>query len=577
MATYRITAPDGGTYEVTAPDNANESDVLAYAQQNYSKGAAKKSDTSLNVAGGILRGAGSIGATLLAPVDAAARALGIQNDYIGRTDRREAMDAALESKGVDTGSLPFKGSKLGTEVAGTLGVGGLAGNALKAALPAAAATKLAPFINALQSGGMSTGAAANPSAGLGLWQRIASAAPDLAVRTVGGAANGGLSAGLVNPEDAGTGAAIGGLLPGALGAAGKIGSAIGSGVKTVATNALGMTTGVGPEPIRQAFQAGKTGNQAFVDNMTGAADMTDVLAKAKAGIQTMAAKKSAEYSAGMVPVKGDKTVLSFTGIDQAVSDAANMGAFKGQVKNEAAASAIDKMRAAVNEWKALDPAQYHTAEGLDALKQRLGGILESIPFEQKTARAAAQKVYNATKSEIENQAPGYAKVMKDYTQASELITEIERALSLGKKAAADTSMRKLQSLMRNNVNTNYGNRLNLAQELEQQGGVSLMPDIAGQALSSWTPRGLASVGSGVTGVAALSNPAALALLPMQSPRLVGNLAYGAGRATGGAQNALSAASPALTNNALLQSLGVTDPALIPGLAYRAAPTIGASR
>lgn len=564
MATYRITAPDGGTYEVTAPDNANESDVLAYAQQNYSKGAAKKSDTSLNVAGGILRGAGSIGATLLAPVDAAARAVGIQNDYIGRTDRREAMDSALESKGVDTGSLPFRGSKLLTEVGGTLGVGGLAGNALKAALPASVAAKAAPFINALQTGGMSTGAAMAPAA-------------NLAVRTAGGAANGALSAGLVNPEDAGTGAAIGGLLPGALGAAGKIGSAIGSGIKTAATNALGMTTGAGAEPIRQAFQAGKNGSQAFLDNMTGAADMTDVLAKAKAAIQTMAAKKSAEYSAGMVPVKGDKTVLSFTGIDQAVSDAANMGAFKGQVKNEAAASAIDKMRAAVNEWKALDPAQYHTAEGLDALKQRLGGILESIPFEQKTARAAAQKVYNATKAEIENQAPGYAKVMKDYTQASELITEIERALSLGKKAAADTSMRKLQSLMRNNVNTNYGNRLNLAQELEQQGGVSLMPDIAGQALSSWTPRGLASVGSGVTGVAALSNPAALALLPMQSPRLVGNLAYGAGRATGGAQNALSAASPALTNNALLQSLGVTGPALIPGLAYRAAPTIGASR
>lgn len=556
----RIEVPGHGIVEF--PDGMSEAEIVSAIKRNTQP--ERKSDTSLNVAGGILRGAGSIGATLLAPVDAAARALGIQNDFIGRTDRREAMDAALESKGVDTGSLPFRGSKLGTEVAGTLGVGGLAGNALKAALPASAATKLAPFINALQSGGMTTGSTLRPAA-------------DLAVRTVGGAANGGLSAGLVNPEDAGTGAAIGGLLPGALGAAGKIGSAIGSGIKTAATNALGMTTGVGPEPIRQAFQAGKTGNQAFVDNMTGAADMTDVLAKAKAGIQTMAAKKSAEYSAGMVPVKGDKTVLSFTGIDQAVSDAANMGAFKGQVKNEAAASAIDKMRAAVNEWKALDPAQYHTAEGLDALKQRLGGILESIPFEQKTARAAAQKVYNATKAEIENQAPGYAKVMKDYTQASELITEIERALSLGKKAAADTSMRKLQSLMRNNVNTNYGNRLNLAQELEQQGGVSLMPDIAGQALSSWTPRGLASVGSGVTGVAALSNPAALALLPMQSPRLVGNLAYGAGRATGGAQNALSAASPALTNNALLQSLGITDPALIPGLAYRAAPTIGASR
>lgn len=35
MATYRITAPDGGTYEVTAPDEATQEQVLAYAQANY--------------------------------------------------------------------------------------------------------------------------------------------------------------------------------------------------------------------------------------------------------------------------------------------------------------------------------------------------------------------------------------------------------------------------------------------------------------------------------------------------------------------------------------------------------------
>lgn len=36
MATYQITAPDGGVYEITAPDDATEQEVLAYAQQNYS-------------------------------------------------------------------------------------------------------------------------------------------------------------------------------------------------------------------------------------------------------------------------------------------------------------------------------------------------------------------------------------------------------------------------------------------------------------------------------------------------------------------------------------------------------------
>lgn len=46
MATYQITSPDGGTYEVTAPDNASESDVLAYAQQNYKAPKESRPDTT---------------------------------------------------------------------------------------------------------------------------------------------------------------------------------------------------------------------------------------------------------------------------------------------------------------------------------------------------------------------------------------------------------------------------------------------------------------------------------------------------------------------------------------------------
>ena len=91
-------------------------------------------------------------------------------------------------------------------------------------------------------------------------------------------------------------------------------------------------------------------------------------------------------------------------------------------------------------------------------------------------------------------------------------------------------MRKLQSLMRNNVNTNYGNRLDLAKELERAGGKELMPALAGQAMSSLTPRGMMGpAGVGLGGYAALTNPAALPMLAFGSPRLVGGAAYGAGR------------------------------------------------
>ena len=110
--------------------------------------------------------------------------------------------------------------------------------------------------------------------------------------------------------------------------------------------------------------------------------------------------------------------------------------------------------------------------------------------------------------------------------------EIERALSIGKKSAADTAIRKLQSLTRNNANTNYGYRLELAKALQEKGGQDLMPALAGQALSSYVPRGLAGQGAGIgASLTAFSNPMAAAVLPLTSPKLMGLGAYGLGRAT----------------------------------------------
>lgn len=303
---------------------------------------------------------------------------------------------------------------------------------------------------------------------------------------------------------------------------------------------LGLTTGVGAENVATAAKSGYAGKPEFMANLSGKADMTDVLETARANVQAMGRAKSAEYRSGMAQVSADKSVLSFGGIDKAVIDAGNMASFKGQVKNARAAKAVEEIAEEVKNWKGLDPAEYHTPEGLDALKQRIGGILESIPYEEKTARTAAKGVYRAVKDEISKQAPTYSKTMKEYSEATELITEIERALSLRETAAADTAMRKLQSLARNNVQTNYGNRLSLAQQLEAQGGQEILPAIAGQAMNSWTARSLVGQGGNLATLgAALSNPGFLAALPLQSPRVVGATLYGGGRLAGLSGNALS--------------------------------------
>jgi len=298
---------------------------------------------------------------------------------------------------------------------------------------------------------------------------------------------------------------------------------------------IGMTTGVGSEAAKQAVRAGYEGGdigKLFIENLRGNVPAEVVLEAAKQNLAAMNTAKQAEYRSNMKAIKADTSVLDFAGIDSAVNTAENIATFKGQVKNQKAADAISDIKAEISNWKSLDPTQFHTPEGLDALKQKIGGILETIPYEQKTARMAAGGVYESIKKEITKQAPEYAKTMKAYSDASDLIREIERTLSLGQKASADTAMRKLQSLMRSNVQTNYSQRINLGKELEAAGGREMMPALAGQAMSEFTPRGLQRATAVPSLFGAFTTgglPAAAGMAAVSSPRLMGEMLYGAGR------------------------------------------------
>jgi hypothetical protein len=327
-------------------------------------------------------------------------------------------------------------------------------------------------------------------------------------------------------------------------------------------NVLGLTTGAGKESIAKAFEAGQRGGEAaeqFRANISGRADPTEVLSLAKANLDEMNRLKQTEYRSGMVNIKKDKTVLDFADIDKALENAFNRVTYKGQVKNAKAAERITEVQQDVAQWKALDPNEFHTPEGLDALKQKIGDTLESVPFEQKTARASIGEIYNSVKSSIQKQAPTYANTMREYSVASEQIREIERALSLGKGASVDTAMRKLQSLMRNNVQTNYGSRTKLAQQLEKVGGQEFMPGLAGQALSSVTPRGLQTATAIPTGALAYGIgglPSAGLSLLAASPRAVGEAAYGVGalgRGIGGVTRRAPFIIDPRTFNALFQA------------------------
>ena len=237
--------------------------------------------------GGQLRGAGSIGATLLAPIDAAARFLNggkpinIGGYDIAGQDRRQGMDAGLDSAGVDRNSSAFQGNKLIAEIAGTSGAGGLVAKGISA-IPGAAAA-LPTLLPAIKSGGMLANGA---TGGYGMAARVA-----------GGAVNGAATAGMVNPDDAFTGAAIGAAMPVAAKVLAATGSYLGKpsapGVNptTLATAQAGMDAGylVPPNMLQPSFKnqviesiSGKQATQQIVSMRNS--DVTEGLVRKALGI-----------------------------------------------------------------------------------------------------------------------------------------------------------------------------------------------------------------------------------------------------------------------------------------------------
>ena len=129
---------------------------------------------------------------------------------------------------------------------------------------------------------------------------------------------------------------------------------------------------------------------------------------------------------------------------------------------------------------------------LDALKRRLDATYTENP-KHGNAQRIITGMRNAVKNEIVAEVPEYEQLMKNYEDSLELEKEIERTLSLGKNANPETALRKLQSVTRNNVNTSYGYRGDLARELEQRTGKNLISALSGQAMSTIQPRGLAGL------------------------------------------------------------------------------------
>lgn len=204
-------------------------------------------------------------------------ALGAQNlvgmglEKLGATSAGQWLqrDATMGKEKLKGEVAPYKeanpmtagGGELAGEIVSTLPAGGALAKGVS--MIPGAAQKAAPLIQALRTGGMSGG--------------------NLATRAAGGAVTGGTAAALINPEDAGMGAAIGGALP----VAGRAISAAGSMVS--------------PERLMQSA-------------------LKPTLAQQKSGEAKAAIDTLLKYGINATQGGADKLKSMVQGVDQEISD-----------------------------------------------------------------------------------------------------------------------------------------------------------------------------------------------------------------------------------------------------------------
>ncbi len=439
MPTYQVKAPDGNTYRIAGPEGATDDQVREQVLRQHP--AAGRAPMSMADVG--------MGALTNAP----ASAVQFGKDFI--QPFLHPIETATNIKNLGQGVLQKTGLISGEEQ-----------------IPAvdAVGRHFAERYGGLEN--IKRTLATDP---VGL-------AGDASMLLTGGGSAAGRVPGLIGRVGKVVGEAGRALDP--LSAVGRVAKTAGS--KVVAPLIGDIGTGTGAESVRRAAGAGYTGGRAgetFQENLRGTASMDDVVADARNAVRQMRQERGRIYRAEMQRVGADTQVLDFSKIDRAVRSTAGIQTFKGMPLSPSTHQIRGEIELAVAEWRNLDPRQFHTPAGLDALKKKIGDLRDSTQY-GTPERLVADRVYQSIRSTIVKEFPRYGKIMKGYEEASKTIKELERTLSLNPNATVDTALRKLQSVLRNNVNTNYGKRKHLADLLVNAGAPHLMEALAGQAMKS---------------------------------------------------------------------------------------------
>lgn len=331
-----------------------------------------------------------------------------------------------------------------------------------------------------------------------------------------GAATGGVASGLQSAfkndslenvaKDAKWGALFGGVAPVVI-----------RGGKELLSQFAGATTQKGDQAIKNAYSAGQRGSRAFAEGkkMT-AEEIVKTAQEGRSEIQRAASRAISEgkNAIGNRPV--DKQGLYNSLRDWAQNRYLYNGTNLASKGEQRVLGEAEKIINKLTKKKDID------VKTLDVLKQQIYKIVpENV--NDRAAKAARDSIYGIVSDYLNKASPEYASVMRPYAQAMEELGRIAESGGVketGTKVA--TAINKLVKASKNPETAGI---------IQKIGGQDLVDRLAGYDLRSALPETQIGrmIAAGLAGAGLGTGGSSLTWLPLMSPRIMGNVAYGAGR------------------------------------------------
>ena len=329
---------------------------------------------------------------------------------------------------------------------------------------------------------------------------------------------------------------------------GKAAPAIVSAAGKPIKSALAGFTGTGRGAVETAIESGaaagpgmtfhplKTVND-FDRALRGKLTGEEIVGSARTALKKMKDIRQSEYIKNLSEISKDKAVIEIKPVRNRFFELTDEYGIKLKYNAKTKTYTIDPSRAAMSRKGVKDLEDIfeiiedfgtqpgdNTAIGLDTLKRQL----DDFYSDSRGATAFITNLRNKVKDTIVEAVPQYKEMMKDYSEATTLIKDIEADLMLRKQGmtgriTADKTLKRLMTAIKSAKGERYEIRGDLVKVLGAQGQDDLMQQVAGYAMSELRPRGIGGTGTGMVAHAALTqlNPAFYATLAASSPRVSG--------------------------------------------------------